>query len=78
LTVFVVSGRTTDMLDLFNRLSDRLLEAVAPKVTADACACRGGYWQCDYSHDVMRYCSDDCNCVAHCGPWQLLSTVTCA
>lgn len=59
------------MVELLNKLGDRMLSAIVPKKEASACNCRGGYYECKCQGGVAwrRWCNENCNCVKSCGGW---------
>ena len=60
------------MTGLLNRLSDRLLAAVAPKAVASACACSAElYCHRQWNGQVLQHqwCRDNCNCGPSYGGW---------
>lgn len=58
---------------LIDKIADRMLNLVAPKIKASACACSPhGYTQrcfngCKDCHEWQRNCSVGCNCSVTCG-----------
>jgi hypothetical protein len=66
-------------LALIEKVADRMLNLVAPKLTADACACNysitqacfGGY--CKDYHHYAQTCRLDCLCRETCGPCYVIN-----
>jgi hypothetical protein len=64
------------VIERLNKLGDRMLARLLPRMNASACLCSPDPWQeCDwipgtacyaFGHPTLLYCSYNCNCQATC------------